>query len=419
MPKLLPAALLLAVLLGSPLAAQAQSHQLPLDEALDRPAVQAAQQHIADHRMQAAERLTDIGAIQAPSGEERERAQAVRDIMDTIGLHEPRVDEVNNATGIVPGQTDSVLVFISTLDDLTTVAEHQAAADEPPRIEGDRVVGPGTNTSSTTVAMLTAAEALLAQDIRPHHTLVFAAVAQEETGLVGMRTVYDRYQDRAVAFIDILGDGSSISYGALGINWWRIEASGPGGHTLGGGLPNVNQGIGRAVDRILQLPHPQEHADQNTQLNISIIESGDVFNHKPAEGWFSLDVRSLDGEIIQDMETAVDSILEDVSAETEIDFEREPETLVPGGQIEGFRASDLVQTSRAIAQHLDVDPSLSRSGSSNMNVAVGDGTPAIGLGGDRGGQRGHPDEWADIPAMMRTAEHVLLLAATMGGLHAP
>ncbi|MEF8796126.1 MAG: hypothetical protein V5A48_06725 [Salinivenus sp.] len=54
-----------------------------------------------------------------------------------------------------------------------------------------------------------------------------------------------------------------------------------------------------------------------------------------------------------------------------------------------------------------------------MNIAIGGGTPAIGLGGDRGGRRGHPDEWADIPAMMRTAEHVLLLAVTMGGTAGP
>lgn len=414
--QLLP--ILILVLLGAP-AALAQSYQLSLEAALERPDVRAAQQHVVEHRTQAAERLVEIGQIRAPSGQERERARAVRNLMETIGLQNPRVDSINNAIGVVPGTTDSVVVFISTLDDLATVAEHQAAAEEPPRIEGDRVVGPGTNTSSTTVAMLTAAEALLARELRPRHTLVFAAVAQEETGLRGMRTVYDRYRDRAVAFVDILGDGSTISYGALGIHWWRIEASGPGGHTLRGGLPNVNQGIGRAVDRILQLPHPEAHADQNTQLNISIVESGDVFNHKPEEGWFSLDVRSLDGDVLEDMEQSVDAILDEVTAETEIEFERVPESLIPGGQIDGLKTSGLVQTSRAIGRHLDLEPSLDPAGSSNMNIAIGGGTPAIGLGGDRGGRRGHPDEWADIPAMMRTAEHVLLLAVTMGGTVGP
>ena len=411
------AGLLLGVLFAHPAPLLGQSHQLPLEKALEAAPVQRAQQHVSDHRQRAAERLVRIGQIQAPSGQERERALAVRDLMQEIGLKSPRVDDLNNAVGVVPGTTDSVLVFISTLDDLATVAEHQAAAEEPPQIDGDRVVGPGTNTSSTTVAMLTAAEALRSQNIRPRHTLVFAAVAQEETGLRGMRRVYEDYQDRAVAFVDILGDGSSISYGALAIHWWRVEASGPAGHTLRGGLPNVNQGIGRAVDRILQLPHPETYDDQNTRLNIAVIESGEVFNHKPEDGWFSLDLRSLDPTVVEDMERAVDSVLKSTTEETDIEFERVPETLVPGGQIPGLRDSDLVHSSAAIARYLKRDPELSPVGSSNMNIAIAGGTPAIGLGGDRGGKRGHPGEWASIPAMMRTAEHVLLLAVTMGGMN--
>jgi hypothetical protein len=50
-----------------------------------------------------------------------------------------------------------------------------------------------------------------------------------------------------------------------------------------------------------------------------------------------------------------------------------------------------------------------------MNLPIARGTPAIGLGGERGGRRGFADEWADVPAMIDTAKHVVLLAATVGG----
>jgi hypothetical protein len=49
-----------------------------------------------------------------------------------------------------------------------------------------------------------------------------------------------------------------------------------------------------------------------------------------------------------------------------------------------------------------------------MNVALGHGSPAIGIGGERGGQRGFADEWADIHQMIRTAKFIALLAATIG-----
>ena len=192
-------------------------------------------------------------------------------------------------------------------------------------------------------------------------------------------------------------------------------ANGPPGHSLSGGLLNVSQGIGRAVDRILQLPHPERHADSRTVINISMLQSGAVFNHKPATGWFSLDIRSLDMVVIDSIEAAVGEILATVTHETGIELAIQPFQLTPGGQTPGARESRLVTTAGAIARHLGLEPRVSNRGSSNMNVAVGHGTPAIGLGGSRGGSRAEPEEWADIATMIRTAKHVVLLAATIGG----
>ncbi|HEU5210856.1 MAG TPA: peptidase dimerization domain-containing protein, partial [Longimicrobiales bacterium] len=188
-------------------------------------------------------------------------------------------------------------------------------------------------------------------------------------------------------------------------------------HTLGGGVPNVNQGMGRAIDRILSLPQPERHADQRTVINVAMVRSGSVFNHKPETGWFSLDVRSLSSAVIEEIENDVRGILDEVSGSTRIDFEMEPYQQMPGGQIEGAVDSDLVRTSADIARHLGLQPNLSNAGSANLNVAIAAGTPAIGLGGERGGARGQADEWADIPAMLRSARHVFLLAVTLGRAH--
>lgn len=66
------------------------------------------------------------------------------------------------------------------------------------------------------------------------------------------------------------------------------------------------------------------------------------------------------------------------------------------------------------ARHLGYTAQLGNAGSANLNVPLGRGSVAIGIGGNRGGQRGFPDEWGDIPQMMRTAKFVVLLAATIG-----
>jgi len=389
-----------------------------LDEALNTRAVQAALQQITDTRLVAAQQLVDIGGIISPSGQEHERAAAVAQLMRDIGLQNVHITNSPNAIGVIPGRSGQALVFVSTLDDLATVAEHQRAAGTLPVIDGERVVGPGTNTSLTTIAMLAAAKALMDQGFEPEHDLVFAAVAEEETGLRGMRDLYADYRDTAFAFVDILGEGNSISYGALGIHWWRIHAQGPAGHTLNGGLPNVNQGIARAVDRILQITEPQEFEHRRTRLNVAVLSSGAVFNHKPETGWFSLDVRSLDPQHIESMEQKVQAILAQVTEELGIDFEMEEVSKTPPGQIEGALDSPLVQTSIAISNYLGSNPTLSDAGSANLNVSIAGGTLSIGIASERGGRRGFPDEWADIPVMERTAKNILLTAVTIGNARA-
>jgi acetylornithine deacetylase/succinyl-diaminopimelate desuccinylase-like protein len=402
--------LALAVLLAPRPAAA----QRALPQALADPSVSSALAAVEARRDRTARWLAEIGGIVSPSGREHERARAVATEMRRIGLADVTLDAAPNVVGRIRGRSGKALIFVSTLDDLATVAAHQTAAREKPRIEGDRVVGPGTNTSTTTASLVAAADALLRSGLRPEHDLVFAAVAQEETGLKGMQALYAQWKDRALAFVDVLGDGHSVTYGAITIHWWKVVASGPPGHSLNGGVPNVNQGIGRAVDRILQLPHPERYKDQQVVINVAMLQSGSVYNHKPETGWFSLDVRSLDGSRVDEVETEVRKILTQVSAETTIRFDLEPFQMTPGGQIPGLRDSALVRTAENISKYLGYDARLSNAGSANLNVPLGQGSVAIGVGGERGGQRGFPDEWADVPQMMRTAKYLVLLAATIG-----
>lgn len=392
----------------------ANAGERTLDEVVADQAVLKGLSDIDRTRQATAELLVKIGGIISPSGEEHERAAAVVEEMRKIGLSDVRVNDAPNVIGRIPGRSGKALVFVATLDDLATVAENQRASGTQPFIDGDRVVGPGTNTSLTSVSLLSAAKALVDNGFEPEHDIVFAGVAEEETGLRGMKHLFEEYKDKAIGFVDVLGEGNSISYGALGIHWWKIHAYGPSGHTLNGGTPNLNQGIARAVDRILQIPEPQIYNDRRTRLNVAVLNSGYVFNHKPEQGWFSLDVRSLDLMHIEAMEEKVRKILKDVTWELGIKFEMEVVSNTPPGQIEGALDSSLVQTSRAISNYLGNDPRMSNAGSANLNVSIAGGALSIGIASSRGGRRGYPEEWADIEVMQRTAKNVFLTAVTIG-----
>lgn len=382
---------------------------LPADDLPTSETAEKALRWIDGSEQRAVETLISLASIESPSGQEQERAHWVAKRMRKIGLRDVRVDEVFNVVGRIPGRSDRSLVFVTMLDDLATVAALQRSAERGPHREGDRVVGPATEIQSVNAATLLAAEALVRAGVEPEHDIVFVGVAQEETGLGGMKAFFDRWKDRNAVWIDVLGDAEEIVYGAGTIHWWKVTALGSGGHTQQDDLSNTNLAIARAVEAVLALPHPGLHDD--TFVNIGIIKSGTVFNHKPESGWFSLDLRSMRRETVEEMENDIRALLARIATGTGVDLEMEPVMTIDGGQIPGARDSDLVALATEVARHLGIEPEVSHKGCCNMAVPVGHGRLAIGLHGERGGGRATAGEWADIPAMMRTARFVTLMAA--------
>ena len=395
------------ILIFHPLRLLADSSSI--ERVAHEPKIREALAYVDAHQLQTGEFLASIAAIVSPSGHEQERAEAVAKHMRDIGLRNVSVDGTTNAVGIIPGRSPRALVFTSMLDDDPTVVKNQKSATRAPYVADGRVIGAGTDTSSTTGAMLAGAEAIVKSGIRPEQTLIFASVSQVETGLNGMRALYAQYKDTATAFVDVVGEGRSIFYGALGIHWWKVVANGPAGHTLEGGVPNVNQAIARSVDRILSL---QQDPASHTVINVGMLQSGDAFNHRPANGWFSLDIRSKDNSTIERIEKNVRTILNQVAKETSIGLTMEPVQNTPAGQIAGGRDSALVQTTQDIVKYLGLNPVLSDWGVTNMNIAIAYGTPSIALVGGPPRPRGGGDS-ADISMMTRAGKEIVLLAATL------
>ncbi len=126
----------------------------PADAAFEavfaRADVRTAHERVVRRKPIMARDLITLGAIESPSGSEMQRAQAVARMMREVGLIDVQVDSMPNVTGRIKGRSGRAVVFVSTLDDLGSIPALQKTFGGPPRIEGDRVVGPGTNTSSTT-----------------------------------------------------------------------------------------------------------------------------------------------------------------------------------------------------------------------------------------------------------------------------
>ncbi|HEU6452357.1 MAG TPA: hypothetical protein VFT57_13130 [Gemmatimonadaceae bacterium] len=87
---------------------------------------------------------------------------------------------------------------------------------------------------------------------------------------------------------------------------------------------------------------------------------------------------------------------------------RAPESASTGAQ-----QSSLVAASVAIVKWLGMEPKMKDASSASTKVAFAGGTPAIVLGTDGDETRGSADESADLQTMVRSAKHIVLLAATL------
>ncbi len=343
----------------------------------------------------------EMAKIYAPSGNEILRAEYIRDKFETYGVPETHIDSHGNAVGIIQGSDDGpAVVFLGTMDDLATVAELVKHYDKPIHEKEGKLIGPGTNSSATCVSILGLAKLFTSPEIRFNGTVYLVGVVQEETGLTGIKGFLDDHPGEIDYVIDIMAGVGRISYGAIGIHWFKIHFKGPRGHTLGGGLPNVTRAVAKAVDRVFSLQVPQEPPEQRSFLNISMLGAGKVYNHKYDDGWFSVDLRSMDNETLLDIKDDIFDIAKDVSRKEGLEWWMEPFSESPAGQIPGARNGRLVRIAEEATKTIGREASLSNRGSSNMNIGIARKIHSISTGGDRGGGRDTTEEFANIDPVL-------------------
>ncbi|MCP4711530.1 MAG: M20/M25/M40 family metallo-hydrolase [Planctomycetes bacterium] len=339
----------------------------------------------------------EMARLYSPSGNEALRARYIVGKFKSYGIESARIDSHGNAVGMVEGKTEGpAIVFLGTMDDLATVAEMVKTWDKAIEEKDGRLIGPGTNSSATCATLLGVARLFTLEEVSFAGKVYFVGVVQEETGLTGIKGFLDDHPGEIDYVVDIMSGIGSISYGAIGIHWFKIHFKGNRGHTLSGGLPNVTRAVAQAVDRIFDLTVPKSPADKRSHLNISMLGAGSVFNHKHDDGWFSVDLRSMDNDVLNGLKREIFTIAEEVAAVHGFEYLVENYSEVPAGQIPGARDSDLVRIAEEATLLLGSGASLGNSGSSNMNVGIAHRIPSISTGGSRGSGRNTFDEYANV-----------------------
>jgi acetylornithine deacetylase/succinyl-diaminopimelate desuccinylase-like protein len=156
-----------------------------------------------------------------------------------------------------------------------------------------------------------------------------------------------------------------------------------------------------------------------------MMTAGNVVNAIPPEVAFTVDLRTVDPELLQSLDQAIVAKCEAAAAAHKVRFTREwIQRSEAGGRPEELthrRAHPLVQTAIDVLRYLGVELPQGRealaTGSTDANVGVVQGIPSIAVGRARGGDQHTLQEWSDIESAKIGTKQIILLAAALAELH--
>ncbi|HEY1337155.1 MAG TPA: M20/M25/M40 family metallo-hydrolase [Bryobacteraceae bacterium] len=358
-----------------------------------------------------------ICQIPAPPFHEETRARELQRIFNVLKLRDVRIDGAGNVIGVRPGKSAHPnLVFSAHLD--TVFPEGTSVAVTR---DGDVLKGPGIGDDCRGLAvMLSVIRALDEGHVETPGTITFVAdVGEEGLGdLRGMKQLFhETLKGQIDKFISVDGTGLGITNVGVGSNRYKVTFKGPGGHSYGAfGMANPIQAMGRAIAKIDAFEVPRQ---PKVTFNVGRVGGGTSVNAIPYEGWMEVDMRSADPAALKAIDEKFHAALKQAVDEENARWNnRGPVSVAaelvgvrPAGQTPA--AGAIVQTALGVSRALGLQESL-REGSTDANVPMNLGIPAITISGGGTGTGAHSlNEAFDTKDSVRGSERALLLAIAL------
>lgn len=393
--------------------AQVQTVQQYTDQVTsltNRPEVKAANNYIDQNHEAILKEWRTITEINAPSGQEKERAAYIEKLLRRYGL-DVHYDASGNLIAVRKGTGGGpVIVFDAHLDTV-----FQPGLKIKTTIREGKVYAPGIGDDTRNIeALLATIRALNAARVKTKGDLVFVFTVEEETTMRGAKEFAAANKGKVDQYIALDGGYEGFTYAGIGINWYRHHFIGPGGHTRSRTPPySATLPLARAIERIYALTVP---ATPSSNLNIGMLGGSEVVNAKASDAWFTLDLRSTSNEVIADLEKQIQTILIEEAAREKIELKTEIISAAPAAVIPGHRESYLVRMSEAVHRVMGFDPPITNAGSNNSSAALREGISSISTGAGPCDGAHSLAENCEIEPLYKGIKKVLLLELALAGV---
>lgn len=344
-------------------------------------------------------RAIEIQAIPAPTFEEDERATYMRQAFETAGLNDVSKDDIGNIYGNVSGGSSPPVVVSAHLDTVFSRTTNLIHSLHP-----GRIVGPGIGDNAIALAALLE----LAEDLEDMHGDVWlvANVGEEGLGnLRGMRRIADRFEDRVSAYLVVEGMAlGHIYHRGLPVQRFKLTARGKGGHSW------IHSGRQSAVHALIRfashaLSQAPSHSPKTT-FNIGRIQGGGSINSIADFAFMEVDIRSESELKVDELGRRLEQLAQRYSMEGVV-LELQEIGTRPSGALPARHplVQAAVQTLLAVGES---EPHL-ETGSTDANIPLSRGYPAICIGLTRGGDAHTVSEYIELEPLPRGYQALLAL----------
>ncbi|SEI89932.1 Acetylornithine deacetylase/Succinyl-diaminopimelate desuccinylase [Bhargavaea ginsengi] len=336
-----------------------------------------------DNEFTTAEQI-ELTEVEAPTFEEKVKGELYKKKLSELGIEDIRTDEVGNVFGIRKGSGDGPsLVLCAHLDTV-----FPAGTDVKAKWKDGKVYAPGISDDGRGLAaVLSVVRALNHSEIRTEGDLIVGATVGEE-GLGDLRGVKHLFETSSGidGFISIEpGSPERVTYLGTGSKRYRVTYRGPGGHSFGNyGTASPIHAMGRAIAAISQI---RTEEDPKTTLNVGVIGGGTSVNTIAETAEMLVDIRSNSQEELEKLEAHVLDLIRS-AATAENEFREHPGQVTVelervGNRPAGSQSADapIVQAAAAASEALGFEPILDQASSTDSNVPIHLGIPAVTLGG--------------------------------------
>jgi tripeptide aminopeptidase len=377
----------------------------------NRAEVKAANDYIDRNHESIVREWVAITEINAPSGQEQQRAKYVESLLQKYHLDDIHYDSTGNLIAVRKGSgSGPVIVFDAHLDTV-----FQPGLQIKATIRDGKIYAPGIGDDTRNVeALLATIRALNEARIKTKGDLIFVFTVQEETTMNGAAAFVHENKARIDQYIALDGGYEGFTYAGIGINWYRHHFIGPGGHTRSQTPPySASLPLARAIDRIYQLKVPVR---PSSNLNVGMLGGSEVVNAKASDAWFTVDLRSTSNEVIADLEKQIKLILDEEAARVGMKVKTDVISASPAATIPGHRESYLVRISEAVHRVAGFDPPIGNAGSNNSSAALREGISSISTGAGPCDGAHSLAENCEIEPLFKGIKKIMLLEVALAGV---